>query len=110
MGVDTLWLASSFGSDRYCCCKVIVGDGGVIGDLPIIDSVPDCNSTCCLGSSEGGDLARDICVCSIDSESLLGWCCLFALGGGGGPGDNNLVAMNPEVRELIGFVNVKLVS
>ena len=87
-----------------------VGDGDAIGDLPVVDSVLDCNSTCFLASSEGGDLASDSCVCSIDSESLLGWCCLFASGGGGGPGDDDLVAMNPEVRELIGFVSVKLVS
>ena len=87
-----------------------VGDGGATGDLPAVDSVLDCDSTCCFASSEGGDLARDSCIVYIDSESLLGWCCSFALGGGGGPRDDELVAMDLEVGELIQSVNVELVS
>ena len=110
LGVDTLWLASSFGSERDRCRAVTVCDGEAIGDWPVVNSKLGCDVLCFLLSSEGGDLLGDSCVCSIDSESLSGCWCLVALGGGGVPGDNDLVAKDPEVGELIVFVNVELVS
>ena len=87
-----------------------VGDGDALGDLPVVDSELGCTSLCFLLSSEGGDLLGDSCVCSIDSESLSGCRCAVASGGGGVPGDDDLVAKDLEFGEPIVFVNVELVS
>ena len=110
LGIDTLLSASSFGSERDKCRVVTVCDGESIGDWSVVNSKLGCDVFCSLLSSEVGDLLGDSCVCSIDSESLSGCRCSVASGGGGVPGDDDLVAKDTECGEPIVFVNVELVS